>query len=249
MKNTKRFGLTVVLWLTTWAWGIQGSEARMWVGLQAGPNYQANADIVQRVSGNPTITYENVKFQTNFLGGLTIGYDFVNEGFLGRPWPAWMKYFSVALDLTYNNVTFPLQRVTADIEGLGKLKANFPSGIIRMFTLVPLIIGKYGFFPDPEVPFGRLQPYLGVGVGLVITDPALEGFTTRERHKADAVFLLETGLRYMMLRNVSLDAAFRYRLIFTKFGNSYKFPGGPDKINLDWTAHLFNAIFRVAYHF
>lgn len=248
-KISRRCVLVLALSMAIFAWGIEGVEARMWVGLQAGPNYMANSDIARRVSGEPTLTYENVKFDANFLGGLTIGYDFVNEGFLGRAWPEWLKYFSVALDLTYNNVTFPLQRVTADREGLGKTSANFPYGIIRMVTLVPLIIGKYGFFPDQEVPFGRLQPYLGLGVGLVITDPEINDLTTRERNKADGVFLAEAGLRYMMLRNVSLDAAFRYRLIFTKFGNSYSIPGGPDKINLDWTAHLFAAIFRVAYHF
>jgi opacity protein-like surface antigen len=248
-KNMRWVGLTVALILATGTLGVKEVAARMWVGLQAGPNYMANADIVKRVNAEPSVTYENVKFAANFLGGLTIGYDFVNEGFLGRDWPNWMKYISVALDLTYHNVTFRRQQVTAEIEGKGKVAAFFPNGIIRMFTLVPLIIGKYGFFPDSEVPFGRLQPYLGVGVGLVITDPALDGFTTRERNKVDGVFLLETGLRYMMWQNVSLDAAFRYRLIFTKFGNTYDSPGGSFKINQDWEAHLFNAIFRVAYHF
>ena len=39
------------------------------------------------------------------IGGVTIGYDFVNAGFGGYAYPDWMKYFSFALDFTYNRLT------------------------------------------------------------------------------------------------------------------------------------------------
>ena len=38
------------------------------------------------------------------IGGMTIGYDFVNAGFGAYAWPDWMKYFSVATDVTYNRL-------------------------------------------------------------------------------------------------------------------------------------------------
>ena len=56
----------------------------MCVGVQAGLNYIPNANILQREDFELQRNYENVKFDVNFLGGLTVGYDFVNEGFLGR---------------------------------------------------------------------------------------------------------------------------------------------------------------------
>ncbi len=39
------------------------------------------------------------------MGGVTVGYDFVNAGFGGYAYPDWMKYFSFAVDFTYNRLT------------------------------------------------------------------------------------------------------------------------------------------------
>ena len=39
------------------------------------------------------------------IGGVTLGYDFVNTGFGAYAYPDWMKYFSFAMDFTYNRLT------------------------------------------------------------------------------------------------------------------------------------------------
>jgi len=226
----------------------------MWVGTQAGLNYISNTNILQREDSELQRTYENVKFDVNFLGGLTVGYDFNNEGFWGSDWPVWMKYFSIVLDSTFENIRFQHQWVTVAYQGTPvspyqRVSEFSPSGNISMFSLTPMIIGKYGFIPNAEIPFGRLQPYVGVRAGIVISNPEVSGFTTLERNKLDMSMAVESGLRYMLLRNVSLDAAFRYRIIPTWFGNSYHAPGDTRKINLDFDPKLYSAILRVSYHF
>jgi len=240
--------MVAMLMLPEMGWG------GMWLGVQAGPGYNPSKDIVQRTELDFGRTYENVKFDHSFLGGLTLGYDFVNEGFLGSTWPSWMKYFSLVLDSTYENISFQHQLVTVAVQGNlaippQRLLDVSPSGNISMLSLAPMIIGKYGFIPNAEIPFGRLQPYLGVGAGILISNPEISGLTTEERNKLDMSVLVEGGLRYMLLRNVSLDAALRYRMIVTNFGNSFSAPGNTQKIDLDWDPEFFNAILRLSYHF
>ena len=216
----------------------------VWVGAQAGLNYIPNTNIVEKKSWELQRTYENVAFDVNYLGGLTVGYDFVNEGFWGNAWPAWMKYLSLVLDSTYENISFKHQWVK-----VGNEVELSPSGNIRMFSITPMIIGKYGFIPNAEIPFGRLQPYVGVGTGIVISNPEVSGLIAGGSNKADMSLVVESGLRYMLFWNVSLDAAFRYRTVPTKFGNSYDAPGDNRKIDLDFDPELYSVIFRVSYHF
>jgi len=226
----------------------------LWVGVEAGPTYHSNVDVVEGAYWAQEKTYENVKFDVNFLGGLTVGYDFSAEGFLGRAWPSWMKYFSLALDATYEDVSFGHQWVTVAVQGNNNIPFRKVQGITRscsisMFTITPMIIGKYGFLPSAEIPFGRLQPYVGFGPGVVISNPKVNGLTDEERNKVDLSLMAEGGLRFMLLRNVSLDAALRYRTIPTKFGNSFHSPGNDAKVNIDWYPDLFNAMLRLSYHF
>jgi hypothetical protein len=225
----------------------------MWVGVQTGPTYCATADVGERswAGAGTEKTYKDVKFDVNFLGGLVVGYDFVHEGFLGRAWPSWMKYFSLVLDATYENMSFQHQGVIVEVKGKSTVSGFFPSGTFTMFSVVPMLIGKYGFIPNAEMPFGRLQPYVGVGAGIIISNSEVSNLITRERNKLDVPLVMETGLRYMLSRNVSLDAAFRYRIIPTAFGNSYEIPGdmSHNKIDLDFKPELYNAILRVSYHF
>ena len=79
------------------------AQSAMWVGAEIGGNFPLNADInadIGPFNGNLT----GVGIQPSVIGGATIGYDFVNSGFGGRAWPDWMKYFSFAMDITYNRL-------------------------------------------------------------------------------------------------------------------------------------------------
>ena len=131
----------------------------------------ANTDV--GVGSN--VTFSNVKIDPTVIGGVTIGYDFVNAGFLAYNWPDWMKYFGVAGDFTYNNISIRSGQTTAEIAGINILPRPFfgPAQGSRLKGFVAattfLFYGHYGFFPDSEIPVGRVHPYLGVGPAIVVS--------------------------------------------------------------------------------
>jgi opacity protein-like surface antigen len=61
----------------------------------------------------------------------------------------------------------------------------------------------------------------------------------------DIALVTEAGVRYMALKNVSLDAAFRYRYA----APNYNFPYPAGSLDLSHDSHQFSALFRVSYHF
>lgn len=236
--------------------GVGG--AAMWIGVQGGPNFVANGDVKgntyfyfpTRTIRDKTGALKDVKTEPAALGGVIIGYDFVKEGFLGYDWPNWLKYFSLAIDLTYNNFSQRAQDVQAKTpSGLFPLRISKADGY--MLVLSFLFIAKYGFFHDPELPFGRLIPYVGVGPGIffsvVETSHSFSGYPSSD--SAEPGIVTEAGVRYMVLRNVSLDAAFRYRYVIPSYDVDYFSNLGNFHVAGRIIAQQFNAIFRVNYHF
>jgi opacity protein-like surface antigen len=232
--------------------GVGG--AAMWIGAQGGPNFVADGDI--KASFDTHIErLKYVKTDPSFLGGVTIGYDFVKEGFLGHDWPNWMKYFSLALDLTYNNYSQPAQDVQAVIprnppRNLVTIHIDQANGYILELSL--FFIAKYGFLPTPELPFGRLIPYVGVGPGLVFSVVATSNnsvFADNSSDSCELAIFTEAGVRYMVWSNVSLDAAFRYRYVFPSYDRNYESSVGSFYGVGRIIAQSFGGIFRVNYHF
>ena len=122
---------------------------------------------------NDTIKFKGANFEPSVIGGLTVGYDFVNAGFVGYAYPDWMKYFGFAVDYTYNRAApQPISLGEASMESwvcnTGFLEQGSQSnGYVSALTF--LFYGHYGFLPDSEVPSGRVHPYLGVGPAVVWT--------------------------------------------------------------------------------
>ena len=138
------------------------AQSAMWVGAELGGNINAYPDIT--VSGPGFSATKTTEVRPSVIGGVTVGYDFVNSGFGAYAYPDWMKYFSFALDYTYNRLT---------IQDGGPGIGQFVSGNSRIngseSALTFLFMFHYGFLPDSEVPSGRINPYLGIGPAIVWT--------------------------------------------------------------------------------
>ncbi|MHB8068646.1 MAG: hypothetical protein ACYDIC_12195 [Desulfobaccales bacterium] len=206
------------------------------------------------------------------IGGLKIGTWFVKEGFLGFNYPGWMKYLGFYLDFSYHRLDFRHQSgktVSFDylVGGSNPTTNNFSSEGTAA-TLAFMFAGRYGFLPDSEVPFGRLQPYVAVGPAILfasqqpklsstaIFNPPpvfLNPYTIKPGSDSTATIALavDAGIRWMCLKNVSLDLSFKYR--FAKPGFSYEYTDPLDQtrqsFSLNPTYHLFSGQLGAAYHF
>ena len=228
------------------------AQAGMWVGLQGGANGTASTDlnIGNWLPPHYTSEFKDVKRDWAALGGIIIGYDFVKEGFLGYNYPDWMKYFSFCTDFTYNRAESPNQMVDIhETSGAGWYTfQDFMHMEMSLSCWSFLFKARYGFFPDSEVPFGRLQPYIMVGPGILFSSVrgSFYNFRPFTASSVDVALVTEAGIRWMALKNVSLDAGFRFRWAEPNYSASINgYPANDIKTNL----YLFTAMFRVSYHF
>jgi len=203
------------------------AQSAMWVGASLGGNFIAPTKV--KASGptdtdnddgdSGSQTSDTIRMNASVIGGVTLGYDFVNTGFGAYAWPDWMKYFSIATDLTYNRLVLKTKGSGDDSDLPEGSRLN---GYFIAWTF--LFMAHYGFLPDSEVPSGRINPYIGVGPAIVFSginlksdesDEVEEGeVTTKGKaggHAVNVALVVEPGIRWMVLRNVSIDTAFRYR--------------------------------------
>ncbi len=248
---------------------------------QVPPTNFINAYSHYRYSGATDITV---------LGGMKLGTWFVPEGFAGYNYPGWMKYFGFYTDFSYQNLNTRPARIggttvwnntiggglfikpggSSAIQAAGTLESE---GMVATWAF--MFVGRYGFFADSEVPFGRLQPYVGVGPAIFFTSRNIKfntasvggnlngaGLTHMSPgNQSDTVLGLavDAGIRYYCLKNVSLDLSFKYRYAQTSYdfsgvdnpanGFINSVNGVPATFSLNQPLQLFSFQFGAAYHF
>jgi opacity protein-like surface antigen len=215
------------------------AQSAMWVGAEMGGNFNPNTKMQV---GNSSDNF-GTNIRASVIGGVTLGYDFVNAGFAAYAWPDWMKYFSFAMDLTYNRLDIHSNN------GFGHLLS--PSSRFNGYEVAWtfLFMAHYGFLPDSEVPGGRINPYIGVGPAIVWTgaefSTAVDNTRYTGRYGVDAMnvaLVVEPGIRWVCFKNVSVDTAMRYRYSVPSWG----IDGSTVKAN---PLHQIAFLLRANYHF
>ncbi|MFA5110520.1 MAG: hypothetical protein WC443_03850 [Desulfobaccales bacterium] len=242
-KKTYVLGTAVLLAALLALAGV--AQSAMWVGAEIGGNFVGSTKI--EVNG---LDFGSSNFSPSVIGGVTLGYDFVNTGFGAYAWPDWMKYFSVATDFTYNRLAM---NSSTDINSFGSvLPVNSRlNGYAAVWTF--LVMAHYGFLPDSEVPGGRINPYIGVGPAIVFSGidgtlpvPSRAAPPTNSRfsaHSTNVALVVEPGIRWVALKNVSIDTAFRWRYCSPSWdaGDNVTVKANP--------LNQFSFLLRANYHF
>jgi opacity protein-like surface antigen len=157
------------------------------------------------------------------IGGLKIGTWIVPTGFPGYHCPDWMKYFGFYLDFSYHRLDIAEHRITLFSNIGGPLPNTMFRSQGHCATLAFMFAARYGFLPDSEVPFGRLQPYVALGPAILFSTQEMKvvvrnaagvvlgGGNHGTQSSVDLALMAEAGLRYLVLQHVSLDLSFKYR--------------------------------------
>ena len=180
-------------------------------------------------------------YYTYFHGGGKIGYWFTPQGTYAASWyPEWMKYFGFYTDLSYQSLNHPNNIVTSVGTPL-----TTGSSFGYLWTWSFMFAGRLGFMPDSDVLFGRVQPYIAVGPGIFFSgqDYDIGGSTQGTKGSTDIGLVVEAGVRYLIAKNVSAEASFKYRY----FAPSYQF--SPFDTDIRPATNLFSGQLGLAYHF
>lgn len=186
------------------------------------------------------------------IGGLKIGTWFVKEGFLGYNYPEWMKYFGFYTDFSFHRLVIRRTPVVAMVYAAAGAPGVAVPGVFQAegyaATWAFMFTARYGFLQDSEVPFGRLQPYVAVGPAIMFTG-FVPSTSLNWSSNSDATICLavDAGVRWMCLKNVSLDVSFKYRYAEPQF--DFSSLGGLRTASYGPSYHLFSGQVGVAYHF
>jgi hypothetical protein len=247
------------------------ARSETYVGIYLGGVQGANADVdhnwVRTTSAEAVRVRLPGHLDPAIVGGLKIGTWFVKQGFLGYDYPDWMKYLGFYLDFSFHRLDFSRQQGTAAIytHPGGVFLANFNNNFFSegtATTIAFMFAGRLGFFPDSEVPFGRLQPILAVGPAIFVAtqDPKnillntnLGNYGYKPGTQSDVTICLavDAGLRWMCLKNVSVDLLFKYRWAQPNFNYTFsdQVTGTRYSFSLQPDFNLFSGQLGVNYHF
>ncbi len=170
------------------------ASAEWFLDLYGGASFTQDADV--KLRGGRSLD-DKVNFDTVGTAGGRFGYWF---GALGLPW------LGAALDVSYfaPDATGP----TIDTH-------------LEVIPISSLVMFRAPLLASPAFPYGQLQPYLGAGPSLFITDVKIDTLATGER-RSDAVAEvggdLRGGITFMLAPGFGVFAEGRYTFFRTNPG-------------------------------
>jgi opacity protein-like surface antigen len=177
-------------------------------------------------------TAQNVSYRPGFQGGIKFGRFFDT-----LPW------FGMEMELSLCKNDIPGQNLRiAPMTAAGPNNLTFsPDRFLIWATQFNLLV-RHGFLKDKEVPFGRLQPYLGIGPGFEVVYAANDSAKN---------FAIETqaGLRYMFTPDIAIFGEYKFSYQFAVEYQTFDVPGHRPvgTMFFDLPHHRF--ILGVSYHF
>lgn len=140
----------------------------------------------------PFTKTSKVDYDPGVVGGLKLGYFCHKFPYLGCEFEG---------NFTRNEVKSGSLSLSPPVGGQTSGVIN--SKEFHIMTWSFHLLGRYGFLPDKEVPFGRVQPYVGIGPGWVVI------WSDTDSGKNLSLEAL-AGVRYMLLKNLSTFVEYKY---------------------------------------
>lgn len=184
-------------------------------------------------TGGGRVTLFNNQFANSLAGGLKFGY-FTHS----------IPYLGLEVESGVNNSYVYRRNLALSPPIQGFNRAAVPNDFWINWTTGLHIVGRYGFLPNQEVPFGRLQPYVGIGPCFSVL---YEEVDSAKNFGIDVM----GGLRYMFTKHIStfVEYKFNYQWAVEIESHPFYLPNGTvgrGMATLDFATH--RVVAGLAYH-
>lgn len=132
------------------------------------------------------------QFNTSLTGGVKLGY-FTHT----------IPYLGLEVDSSLNNSYVNRRALSVNRPIQGAFQVVVPNDTWVNWTTALHIVARYGFLPDKEVPFGRLQPYVGIGPAVTVL---YEEVDSAKNFSLDVM----AGVRYMFTKSIGAFVEYKY---------------------------------------
>jgi hypothetical protein len=179
-------------------------------------------------------TAQNVLYRPGFQGGIKFGRFFDTLPWFG---------LEMEISLCKNDIPGQNMRISPGTAAGPNNLSFSPDRFLIWATQINLLV-RHGFLKDKEVPFGRLQPYLGIGPGFEVA------YALNDSAKNLAVET-QAGVRYMCTPDIALFCEYKFSYQFAVEYQNFTIPGlrlnGAATMAFNMPHHRF--ILGVSYHF